>query len=106
VPWLAEAIGRRGRDELVAALEARDVPAARVLPVSAALAAMEAAHPDGWVVAADGVRLAPSALHVDRHRLPLRRPPPRIGEHTDEILAELGRTAAEANDLRAKGIVR
>jgi crotonobetainyl-CoA:carnitine CoA-transferase CaiB-like acyl-CoA transferase len=106
VPWLAEAIGRRERDELVAALEARDVPASPVLPVSAAVAAMEDAHPDGWVVAADGVRLAPSALHLDGRRLPLRRPPPRIGEHTDEILAELGRTAAEANDLRAKGIVR
>jgi crotonobetainyl-CoA:carnitine CoA-transferase CaiB-like acyl-CoA transferase len=28
-------------------------------------------------------------IRVDGERLPVRRPPPRLGEHTDEVLAEL-----------------
>jgi crotonobetainyl-CoA:carnitine CoA-transferase CaiB-like acyl-CoA transferase len=33
------------------------------------------------------------------------RPPPRFGEHTREILAELGLSAAEIDDLHAAGVV-
>jgi crotonobetainyl-CoA:carnitine CoA-transferase CaiB-like acyl-CoA transferase len=106
IPWLSEAIGRRGRDDLVAALEERDVPAGPVLPVSGAVAMMEAADPDRWLQAVDGMRLAPSPIHLDGSRTPLRAPPPRIGAHTDEILAELGLPRQEMEELRARGIVR
>jgi crotonobetainyl-CoA:carnitine CoA-transferase CaiB-like acyl-CoA transferase len=37
----------------------------------------------------DGMRLAPDPITVDGERAPLRRPPPRLGEHTSEVLAEL-----------------
>jgi crotonobetainyl-CoA:carnitine CoA-transferase CaiB-like acyl-CoA transferase len=106
IPWLSEAIGRRGRDDLVAALEEREVPAGPVLPVSGAVAMMEAADPDRWLQAVDGMRLAPSPIHLDGSRTPLRAPPPRIGAHTDEILAELGLPRQEMEELRARGIVR
>lgn len=56
------------------------------------------AIPDLYTVALpvrwDGARPAP------------RRPPPRIGEHTTEILAELGFTDAEIEALRARGVVQ
>lgn len=42
----------------------------------------------------DGVRATP------------RRPPPRVGEHTAEILGELGFTAAEVEGLRASRVVQ
>jgi crotonobetainyl-CoA:carnitine CoA-transferase CaiB-like acyl-CoA transferase len=106
IPWLSEAIGRRGRDDLVAALEERDVPAGPVLPVSGAVAMMEAADPNRWLQEVDGMRLAPSPIHLDGSRTPLRAPPPRIGAHTDEILAELGLPRQEMEELRARGIVR
>jgi formyl-CoA transferase len=35
----------------------------------------------------------------------LRRAPPALGEHTDEVLAELGLTPPEISDLRARGVV-
>jgi crotonobetainyl-CoA:carnitine CoA-transferase CaiB-like acyl-CoA transferase len=35
---------------------------------------------------------------------PARRPAPKLGEHTDEILASLGLAAAEIAGLRARGV--
>jgi formyl-CoA transferase len=35
----------------------------------------------------------------------LRRPPPALGEHTDEVLGELGLDTAAIAALRANGIV-
>lgn len=35
----------------------------------------------------------------------LRRPPPTLGEHTDEVLAELGLDAAHVAGLRQRGVV-
>jgi hypothetical protein len=54
--------------------------------VSDAVAAMG----DGWVQEIDGVRLAPGPLRVEGELTPLRLPPPRLGEHTEEVFAELG----------------
>ncbi|HET7646602.1 MAG TPA: CoA transferase [Candidatus Limnocylindria bacterium] len=84
IAWLARAIATRGRHELVAALEAADVPAGPVNTVGEAVAAMG----EGWVADVDGMRLAPDPIRVDGARLPVRRPPPLLGEHTDEVLRQ------------------
>jgi crotonobetainyl-CoA:carnitine CoA-transferase CaiB-like acyl-CoA transferase len=34
-----------------------------------------------------------------------RRPPPRVGEHTIDLLGELGFGALEMGELRAQGVV-
>ena len=34
-----------------------------------------------------------------------RAMPPELGEHTDDVLTELGRDAAEIGRLRAEGVV-
>jgi len=105
VPLLAERIAEHGRDELVAALTTADVPAGPVNQVSEALAAMEAAHDGAWAEAADGMRLAPDPIRVDGERLPLRAPPPRLGEHTDQILQEAGVSSQEIEALRVAGVI-
>jgi crotonobetainyl-CoA:carnitine CoA-transferase CaiB-like acyl-CoA transferase len=84
--WLGEAIGSWERGSLVEALSAVDVPAGPVNSVPEALASMG----EGWVQELDGVQLAPGPLRTEGELTPLRRPPPRLGEHTDEVLAEVG----------------
>jgi crotonobetainyl-CoA:carnitine CoA-transferase CaiB-like acyl-CoA transferase len=105
IPALAARIAERGRDELVTALEAADVPAGPVNNVSEALLAMEAAHGGAWLQSAGAMRLAPDAIQLDENHLPLRQPPPRLGEHTDAILAEIGLHPDEIVDLRGRRVV-
>ena len=83
--WLGAAIARSGRDELLDALAAADVPAGPVNSVPEAIAAIG----DGWVQRVDGIALPPSPIHVDGASSPVRLPPPRLGEHTDEVLRGL-----------------
>ncbi len=105
IPLLAGRIAERGRDELVSALSAADVPAGPVNTVSEALAAMEAAHDGAWTQQADGMRLAPDPIRVDGERLPLLAAPPRLGDGTDAILEEVGFSGEEIAALRAAGAI-
>jgi len=60
------------------------------------------------LVAADGiaaVRGVASPMRLMDTPPVLRRPPPALGEHTDEVLAELGLDAAAIAGLRASGVV-
>jgi crotonobetainyl-CoA:carnitine CoA-transferase CaiB-like acyl-CoA transferase len=91
--WLGTAIRPRSRDDLLATLAAADVPAGPVNRVSEAVAMMEAAAGGGWVQDRDGIHMVPDPIRVDGARLPVRLPPPRLGEHTASVLAELDQTA-------------
>lgn len=51
------------------------------------------------------VRLLRFPLEFSTGRATVRRPPPLPGEHTDEILAELGLSEADVARLRAQGVV-
>ena len=97
---LAERLATWPRDALVAALRDADVPAGPVNGVADAVADLEQAT-GGWVTEVDGMRLAPSPMHVDGGAAPVRRLPPRLGQHTDEILLEAGVSIAELAALRA-----
>ena len=105
VPWLAEAIAVRGRDELVAALRAADVPAGPVSGVGEALRGMEDAHGGQWLQSDGRIRLAPDPIRLEGEQLPLRSAPPTLGEHTDAVLGELGLTPNEIADLRRDGVI-
>jgi formyl-CoA transferase/CoA:oxalate CoA-transferase len=101
---LAPRIAEWRRDDLVAALVAANVPGGPVHSVGEAATAMLAIEPD-WITTLDGVRLPASPIRVDGARLPIRRPPPRLGEHTDEILGEIGVSVRDIAALRAAGVV-
>ena len=89
VEWLSPAIVERPRDELLADLRVADVPSGPVNSVGEAVAAMG----DEWLTEIDGVRLPPSPIQVDGFHATLRRPPPLLGQHTDDVLAELAEGA-------------
>jgi crotonobetainyl-CoA:carnitine CoA-transferase CaiB-like acyl-CoA transferase len=46
-----------------------------------------------------------SPIRVDGGRLPIRRPPPRLGEHTDEVLALVGVSADDLKVLRRQNVI-
>jgi crotonobetainyl-CoA:carnitine CoA-transferase CaiB-like acyl-CoA transferase len=104
--WLSAAFEKRSRDEVVAALIAADVPAGPVLSVGEAVNAMQDAHGGAWLQEIDGMRLAPNPILVDGQRTPIRIAPPRFGEHTREVLSELGCAEREIALLYERGVVR
>jgi crotonobetainyl-CoA:carnitine CoA-transferase CaiB-like acyl-CoA transferase len=53
-----------------------------------------------------GLRLPAIPLWLDAERTPHRSPPPRVGEHTSAILAELGYPESEIAALEADGVIR
>jgi alpha-methylacyl-CoA racemase len=49
--------------------------------------------------------LTPHPVDMSATPTPFTRPPPQLGEHTDEVLTELGYTAAKISTLRELGVV-
>lgn len=45
-------------------------------------------------------------IHLSKTPTSIHHDAPTIGQHTDEVLSELGLTRAELSDLRAQGVVR
>lgn len=91
--------------EITARLEAEDVPHARVLKREEVLT-NEQVHVNGTIATLDDpragrMRLARSPAKFDGEALPFRRPAPGLGQHTDEILRELGKSDADITRLRA-----
>jgi crotonobetainyl-CoA:carnitine CoA-transferase CaiB-like acyl-CoA transferase len=91
IPLLAEAFRRRPAGEWLAALEAAGVPSSPVLRMDEVFATPEGRR---MVQEVDDPERGPLPLVADPIRLdgelpPVRRPPPRLGEHTAEILHEL-----------------
>lgn len=100
----------RSRDEALATLGASKIPSGAVLSPQQALD-----HPH--IQAAGllpncsfgglpgGFPLAPHPVDLSDTPAGVHRPPPRLGEHTDEVLGELGYDAAAIEGLRAGKVV-
>ena len=104
------ALASRTADEWLQALMAAGVPCSPINTVAQALSAPQTAAA-GMVV---GMEHATAGLfrslgipfELARTPAALRRPPPALGQHTDEILAELVELKAhEIKELRATGVV-
>lgn len=90
------------------AFSAAGVPAGSVHGVKGALEAAAASGRPATVdigTATKPVEVVAPPQRVDGDRVIAAIPPPALGEHTDEILAELGLTDRDVADLRAEGVV-
>jgi crotonobetainyl-CoA:carnitine CoA-transferase CaiB-like acyl-CoA transferase len=105
---LAERFAARPTAAWLSDLEAAEIPAGAIADVAAAFASDEAAALDMLVEvehpALGVLRQAGIPLRFERTPGSIRTPPPLLGEHADEILAECGYAPNEVAALRARGI--
>ena len=104
VAQVAGCIAQKPAAEWFEKLDAAGVPAGPINRVGQALADVQAQH-RAMVRNLGGVPLVGSPVRIDGERADSELPPPRLGEHTDAVLAELGVGADELERLSAAGVV-
>jgi crotonobetainyl-CoA:carnitine CoA-transferase CaiB-like acyl-CoA transferase len=107
---LAPILRSRATAAWLALWEDAGIPGGRVRSVGEALDSAQVAA-RGLLVEIDhsklgSARFVGSPIHLDAATRSARRPPPAVGEHTGEVLAELGLGPAEIVGLRARGVVQ
>ncbi len=105
VSLLAAAFRTKDTADWLAALEAAGVPAAPVQDAGQVAEAEQTAAL-GILQAFGSVRIAALPLSADGERVVHRTPPPALGAHTAEVLAEAGLSDEEIADLARDGVVR
>ena len=88
IPLIEARLKQRPAADWFAELDAAGIPAGPINTISQALADPQAAYRE-MVRHMDRFRLVASPLRLDGEQAASDRPPPRLGEHTEEVLAEL-----------------
>jgi formyl-CoA transferase/CoA:oxalate CoA-transferase len=106
---VADAVRARSRGELWDTLKAAGIPSAPVNTVAEYLA--DATLWDAGVLSQSdipGLKAVdiPGAIFAAAGFDPPRTPPPRVGEHTDDVLTALGYAQGEIDALRTRGVVK
>jgi crotonobetainyl-CoA:carnitine CoA-transferase CaiB-like acyl-CoA transferase len=90
-------------------LNTRGIPAGDVLSLEAALTSAQAGHrkviADVEQPEVGSIKIFNLTAKFSQTPGAIESPPPRLSEHTAEILGELGYSAAEQQELRKKAIV-
>jgi CoA:oxalate CoA-transferase len=108
---LESALAQRTAAEWEAEMNRMDIPAGRVVSVAQALASPQICS-RGLLQRFEQVDGVERPVTVARTGFKLSQgdpeaslPPPRLGQHTDEILRDIGYTADEIRELKAKAAV-
>lgn len=104
-PELVAALGKKTRAEWLMALDQAEVPAGPIHDIPTAAG-------DPQVAARNMIRRAGDGMFVDQPikfsnypELP-SEPAPPLGEHTDEVLAEVGYSPDDIATLKSQGVIR
>jgi formyl-CoA transferase len=106
---LAEAFRKRTSAEWLEALEAADILCSPVNTLQQALDDPQVRHNQMIIEfqhSQGTVRAIGSAVKLSATPPSVRRPPPLLGEHDDEILAELGYAGEQLAELRRMGVIQ
>ena len=109
VPLLAQRMRQRSRADWLSALEAAKVPCGPINDMADVFAdpqvrergmtiTLPHPHTDSMELVASPIKLSASPTQVSR-------PPPLLGQHTDEVLQEIGLGAAARALLRERGVI-
>lgn len=109
VPLLSVLLKSRTRGDWLAALEAAKVPCGPINDLGEVFADPQVIE-RGMTIAmthplAGEIRLVASPIKLSATPVQYRRPPPLLGQHTDELLREFGLEAAEISALQAGRVI-
>lgn len=115
VPMIEAVTRQHTTAQWVALLEDKAVPCGPINDVGEAFADAQVQHrglvlqqqraPEGAGPAEKSISTVSSPLRLTATPPVVRRPPPRLGEHTQEVLAELGLEAGAIERLRSHGAI-
>jgi crotonobetainyl-CoA:carnitine CoA-transferase CaiB-like acyl-CoA transferase len=110
IPLIEAALASRGSAAWAEAMAQAGIPAGPINTVDQALAQRQVVARDMVLTTehptAGTLRMPGSPIKLSHHDATIRRPPPLLGEHTDEVLGELGYSPADIAGLRETGAVR
>jgi crotonobetainyl-CoA:carnitine CoA-transferase CaiB-like acyl-CoA transferase len=104
VPLLTEMFRTRTASEWVSSLSAAGIPCGVVMKVDEAFATAAEAGSPLTVELAEGTQVVAPPQRFDGQRQFSAVEPPRLGQHTDEVLAEIGIDSEKIAQLREQGI--
>jgi len=103
VRLVSDTIRQRPAADWLDQLEDAGIPAGPINTISQALSDVQVQH-RGMVRSFAGLRVVGSPLRLDGQRTDSDLPPPSLGQHTDEVLAQLGLDSAEVARLKSAGV--
>jgi len=110
IQLIEAALAAKGSAAWAEELSRVGIPAGAINSIDAALAHPQVQARDMVLTVehptAGPLRMAGSPIKLSEYTTTVRRPPPTLGEHTDEVLRELGYTAADIETMRQEGVVR
>ena len=104
VRLVSEAIRQKSAAEWLEQLESAGIPAGPINRISQALADVQAQHRQ-MVRTVAGIPLVGSPVRMDNERADSDLPPPRLGEHTQDLLADAGVEPDEFARLKEANVV-